>query len=106
MSDNIRPLYNTDDVIADMRNRLQRSNLETRRIIEKVKLKNKMLYDKNINAIEVRVGDMVKIRNEPYEKFKFTYSGPFKVIAIDNANLTIDLSGKRYTIHRNRVLKY
>lgn len=105
-SDNIRPVYNLDDVVADMRYRLQRSHLETRRVIEKIKLKNKMLYDRNANEINVNIGDMVKIRNEPYEKFKFTYSGPFKVIAIDNANLTIDLNGKRYTVHKNRVLKY
>lgn len=106
LSDNIRPLYNVDDIVADMRYRLQRSHLETKRYIDKMKVNNKHMYDRNANETDIRVGDKIKIRNEPYEKFKFTYSGPFEVIASDKTNVIIDLNGKRYTIHKNRVLKY
>lgn len=36
----------------------------------------------------LKVGDMIKVRNARYEKIKFTYSGPFEVIATGKCDQT------------------
>lgn len=106
LTDNIAPLYNVDDIVKSMRYRMQRAFVETKTMIEKIKLRNKLQYDKNANTINVRVGDKIKVKNEPYDKFKFIYSGPFTVLEIDKENVVIDMNGKKYKIHKNRVVKY
>lgn len=76
-------------------------------MIEKVKLANKKQYDKHINPINLKLGDMVKIAKQPYDKFKYIYDGPFEVKQIHNKNVIIELeNGNLYEIHKNRCIKY
>lgn len=102
----IDPLYNVDNIVSEMKYRMQRSHLETAKIIEKVKIRNKNQYDKTKNHIDFKIGEKIKIRNEPYNKFKYIYSGPFEIIDTENSNVIIDLNGKKYKIHKNRITKY
>lgn len=55
MNGKIYPLYNVDNVVKGMRYRLQRAHLETRAIVDKIKMRNKTYYDKRINVVEFKI---------------------------------------------------
>lgn len=102
----VTPIYNIDNYISELKHRLQSAHLETQKIINKIKERNKIYHSKTSNPIDVRVGDKIKVINEPYNKHNLIYSGPFSVTEIQDKNVVIDLNGKKYTIHKNRILKY
>lgn len=102
----VDPIYNADNYAKELKYRLQRAHFETRSIIDKIKIKNKANYDKNTNAVNFKIGDKVKIKNEPYNKMKYIYSGPFEIIDIIDKNISLDVNGKKYTVHANRLAKY
>lgn len=103
----VEPQYNIDNYVMECSNRLKVVYKETEELINKAKIANKKMYDKNINPILLKLGDLVKIVKEPYEKFKYIYDGPYIVKQINDKNITIELdNGKMYEIHKNRVIKY
>lgn len=103
----VEPQYNVDDYAKECLNRLKIVFEETEEIINKVKLANKNAYDKKMNPIILKLGDMVKVVKEPYEKFKFIYDGPYIVKEIKDKNVIIELeNGKPYELHKNRLVKY
>lgn len=106
ITNGVEPIYNIDDYSKELKYKLQVAHGQAKAIIDQMKLKTKKCYHRNINEIHLRVGDKIKVRNEPYNKFKNIYSGPFYVLAIQDKNIVIDLNGKPYTIHKDRVLKY
>lgn len=106
LTNKIDPIYNVDNVSKEIKYRLQRAHLEVKAIVTRIKQRNKKSYDKNINELTLKVGDQVKIINEPNNKFDFKYSGPFIVEQIEEPNVVINLNGKLYKIHKNRVMKY
>lgn len=79
--DKVDPIYNVDNYAHELKYRLQRSHVETKALIEKLKIRNKILYDKSANEIHFRVGGKIKIRKEPNEKFNSLYSGPFEILS-------------------------
>lgn len=104
---NVDPIYNVDDYVKECKYKMQLVHQETIKLIENAKKTNKKQYDKKLNPIELKLGDLVKIIKEPYEKFKFIYDGPFEVKSINGKNIQIELeNGKLYEIHKNRVIKY
>lgn len=107
LKNNVDPLYNVDDYVKECKFKLQQIHVETNQLIEKVKQRNKKTYDKNVNPIKLKIGDLVKIVKHPYEKFKYIYDGPYKINEINNNNVKIELeNGKLYEIHKNRIIKY
>lgn len=103
----VDPQYNVDDYVKETLNRLKIVYKETEEIINKVKLANKNTYDRKINPIKLKLGDMVKIVKQPYEKFKYIYEGPYIVKNLKDKNVIIELeNGKLYELHKNRVIKY
>lgn len=102
----IAPVYNFDNYAFELKYRMEMAHKETAEYIKKIKVQMKSFYDKYSRPINFCVGDRVKVRNEPYDKFKFVYSGPFNILEVKDENLVIDLNGKRYKIHKNRVIKY
>lgn len=103
----IEPLYNIDDYVKECKLKMQIIHDETIQLIQKVKQTNKTFYDKKLNPIKLKVGDLIKIVKEPYEKFKYIYDGPYEVKHINGKNIEIELeNGRQYTIHKNRVIKY
>lgn len=102
----IQPLYNVDDYAKELKYRLQVAHRDTKSIVEKLKIVNKKFHDTKVRPIKFNVGDKIKIQVEPYDKFKSIYKGPYIVTKVENENLTINLNGKVYTLHKNRVLKY
>lgn len=106
-SGNVDPIYDIDNYVKETKAKLQVIHNETVELINKIKLRNKQNFDKKINPIDLKVGDVVKVAKEPYEKFKFIYDGPYEVTKVDNANIQIKLNnGKLYEVHKNRVVKY
>lgn len=103
----IEPVYNIDDYVKETKFKLQLVHEETRKLIEKVKIETKKSYDKNINPIKLKIGDLIKISKQPYDKFKYIYDGPYEVREIKGKNIKIELeNGALYEIHKNRVMKY
>lgn len=101
----IEPIYNIDNYALECKYRLQKAHVEATQLINKMKLRNKAYYDKKSNPLNVVIGDKILLKNEPYQKHKNIYSGPFIVTQIDDLNITIDKDGKSYTVHKNRVVK-
>lgn len=106
LSGKLDPVYNVDNVINELKYRLQRASLETKSIIDKIKKRNKLNYDKSINPLSFENGEMIKIKNEPYDKFRYIYSGPYVILHQDEENVWINLNGNEYKINKNRIVKY
>lgn len=99
-------MYNIDNYANELKYKLQVAHHQTKEIVHQMKLKTQKHYDKKLNEIKLKIGNKIKVRNEPYNKFKNIYSGPFNVLQIEDKNIVIDLKGQPYTIHKDRVLKY
>lgn len=72
LNSGVEPLYNVDDYVKESKLKMQIIHAETVQLIQKVKQTNKDFYDKKLNPIKLKVGDLIKIVKEPYEKFKYT----------------------------------
>lgn len=93
-SNSISPIYNIDDFVSEFRFRLQTAHETARALIEKCKLRNKIIYDRQSNPLEIEIGDKVLIENEPYKKHSHKYSGPFEILAVDGHNVIISINNK------------
>lgn len=104
----IDPIYNVDNYSKEVKYRLQLAYDRVRKCIEKCKIKNKSLYDTNINPIKIEIGDNVLVRDEARHKLDKIYNGPYKVIGLKSANVIIEdqKSNKTFEIHKNRIIKY
>lgn len=103
----IEPLYNVGDYSREVKYRLQVSHDRARKILDALKAKIKRNYDKNVNPIELEIGDEVMLRNKPYNKHSDVYSGRFIVEKVDKCNVEIrhNESGKSKCVHKNRIIK-
>ena len=64
-------------------------------------------YDRNINNIQLRIGEIVLVKNNAGHKMENQYSGPFKIIDVTEQNCTvIDNRRKHITVHKNRIKIY
>lgn len=106
LSNRISPIYNVENVVHEMKYRLQKAHKDTKEMIDVFKKRNKEYYDKKINVTDFKIGEKIKIKKEPYDKFQYIYSGPFEILEIKNENVIINLNGKKYKIHKNRINKY
>lgn len=103
----IDPLYNIDDFVQEARFRLQVAHKDARQLIDKMKLRNKLLYDKSAKPIEVNVGEKVKLIVKPYNKYDFVYEGPYTIKSISGLNVEIiDDKNKTKTVHKDRIRLY
>lgn len=71
----IEPIYTIDNYIKELKFRLQTTNLKTKEILTKYKMKMKERFDKNTNEIILKIGDSVKIRDETGNKLSSVYKG-------------------------------
>lgn len=103
----IEPVYNIENYATELKYKLQLAHEQAQQFIKKNKEINKKYYDRKINRIKIEIGDNIKVEKEPRNKHKNIYEGPFKVIEIDENNITyLDFSNKKQTVHKNRVIKY
>lgn len=104
-SEKIQPIYNVENYAAEVKLRLHSALKSAQEFINKLKIRNKIIYDKNSLPINVNIGDQVLIEVEPYHKHKNKYAGPFEIIHIDGHNVIISINGKFSTIHKDRIRK-
>lgn len=105
LNGNIDPVYNIENYAREMKYRLQKAHNETVEIIKKMKLKNKYYYDRNLNPLNIKIGDLVFLEKEPYDKHSSIRTGPFSVININEPNVTIMKNNQKYEVHKNRLTK-
>lgn len=99
----VEPLYNHDSYPLELKYRLQLSQKEARENLLKSKLARKTVYDKNINPIVYRPGDLILIKNENCSKMDSIYTGPYIVIQDMSPNVQINKNGKIDIVHKNRT---
>lgn len=101
----IQPVYNHENYVNILRHTLQVSQQRAKELINKNKMQVKKTYDNKINPIDVKINDFILIKIEPYNKFKPVYSGPHKVKAVNDENVTIEIDKNEHTVHKNRIVK-
>lgn len=99
----IDPIYNIDNYVKEFKFRLQNAHNQSVKIIEKMKFRNKLYYDRNINPIDIKIGELVFMNKEPYDKHNKIRTGPYEVLEINHPNVTIKMGNKKYVVHKNRL---
>lgn len=103
----VEPFYNHDAYDKEIKYRLQLSQVRAHEELKKAKLRQKLYYDRQLNPIKVKVGDLVMVRNESGHKLDNVYNGPYTVIDLDNKNnIKIKIKNKHVNIHKNRIKMY
>lgn len=104
----IEPVYDIENYVKELKFRLQKSNLKTKELIEKYKLKMKAQYDNNLRTFDIKIGDKIKIRDDSSHKLEPVYRGPFLVKNIDNSNIIAlnEKKNKLVSVHKDRTLPY
>lgn len=107
LNDEIQPLYNVENYVKEIKYRLQTSHKRAKQFLDALKIRNKKNYDKNVNPINLSIGQNVMLKKQPYDKHSSVYSGPYIVTSIDDKNVTIkDVNGpKEQKVHKNRIIK-
>lgn len=106
LTHSVSPVYDFENYSKIAKYTLQIAHKEVNSAIENRKIQIKSTYDKKANPVELKINDQILIRNEPYNKFKNVYKGPFRVKRLDDTNVTVDINDKEVTIHRNRTIKF
>lgn len=99
-------IYNYDNLANEIKTNIQYALEEAKKHLLTKKLKNKMIYDQNMNDKEITPNDLVLIKSQAKSsKFETAYHGPYRVISVTNPYLTIIKKGKTAKIHKNLVKK-
>lgn len=107
-NERIDPLYNLDDYVKEARYRMQVTYQAARRLLELRKNSTKSIYDRNINPLEVKIGDKVLLRNEARGKHESMFRGPYLVVRINEPNVEIldEKTNRAKTVHKNNVSRF
>lgn len=98
------PIYNIDHFVSELKQKLAMAHEKTVKIIEKLKYRNKAYYDKRTNPINIKIGDVVYLNREPYNKHE-TLKKKYLVISLDeNDNVTISNARRTHKVHKNRLV--
>ena len=97
----------TSEYIKKLKFNLELAHKRTKEFLDSCKVESKHYYDKRCKALNVKLGDKVFLTNEVRNKSDPYYTGPYVVTDIyDNGNVNININGKEYTTHKNRLRKY
>lgn len=104
----VDPIYNIDDYSTEMKTKLQHAHIRVRNYLDKYKIRNKKLFDKKANPIDIKINDLVLITDEARHKLDPLFNGPFIVKNINNCNVTLEDRNKlkEFVIHKNRIRHY
>lgn len=105
LTGNVDPVYNLENYVKESKYKMQITNKIVTEILNKGKIANKLQYDKKLNELDIQVGEFVRVKNEPYDKFKLIYSEALEVVGVDEPNVVLKRGDKLVTIHKNRVIK-
>ena len=101
------PVYNFDDYVTELKARLRLAHAIARGNLLKKKEATKQQYDKRINSVDLKLGDLVWVKNEARRnKQDPIWLGPYKIIRKDSpTNVTIQMNRRAVKIHINRLIK-
>lgn len=103
---NKKIVYNTENYANELKLRLKHAIEKTRKIINNVKNKRKIDYDKYTNISNLKIGDLVLVRLESRKKSQSPYHGPYRIIETDDVNSIIEIKGEHKKLHNNSLKKY
>ncbi|KAJ8708901.1 hypothetical protein PYW07_013505 [Mythimna separata] len=104
--ESVEPLYNFDDYPLEFKYRLQRAQNDAKENLIASKLARKHCYDKNLNSITYKEGDLILVKNEIGNKLECIYNGPFEVVKDESPNVIVKYKNKIDVIHKNRTKLY
>lgn len=99
-------LYNQDNYALELKYRLQLASKEARNNLILSKHRRKCTWDRKCNPVQYEKDDLILIKNETGKKLNKLYLGPYKVISVNEPNVTVTKSGKIETVHKNRTKRY
>jgi len=103
------PVYNYDDVVYDVKRKLQECHEVARTNLKQTKQHRVARQLSKVNAPKLLVGDKVLMKNEKAGKLDSIWLGPFYVLEVDpnGSNVTLKISKKKkMKTHVNRLKKY
>jgi hypothetical protein len=103
------PVYNYDDLVHDIKRRLQECHKLARANIMQSKQHRVAQQDSNVNVSKFSVGDKVLLCNEKAGKLDPLWSGPLVIVQTDYKlpYVVIELTRNRRTkVHVNRLKRY
>lgn len=106
LTNSIEPVYNFDSYPIELKYRIQKSQTEARSNLFNSKQSRKLYYDKYVNPIIYKKGDLLLVKNENCKKLDPLYLGPFSVVEDVSPNVIIYVDGKQKTVHKNRTRLY
>jgi len=101
--------YNYDDIVCDIKNKLQTCHEIARENLMQTKQHRVAQQAVKINMPHFQVGDKVLLRNENDKKLDPLWKGPYTISEVDKkgSNTTIEIKrNKRIQVHVNRLRKY
>lgn len=105
LTSRIDPIYNLDNFAKEAKFRLQTAHKMAQAIIEKSKIRNKIIYDKKSTKLHIKINDKVYIDKQPYDKRAQTNAGPFVIKSITEPNVELydQKTNKTFCVHMNRI---
>lgn len=98
--------YNYDNLADIIRNNIAKSLEIAKEHLNTRKLSNKNNYDKNAQALEINVNDLVFLKTQnKTNKFQNVYLGPYKVIDTTENYVEILRDNKSMKVHKNLIKK-
>lgn len=107
-SNEIDPIYDTENVVKEIKYRLQNAQKLAAKLIDKYKNELKLSYDKKSRPITLKVDDRVVLVIGNRNKLEPLYKGPYIVTNILNNNIEIkDINSDEIKlVHKDNVRKY
>lgn len=102
----VDPIYNIENYAREVKYRLQITHEKAKLLLNKTKINNKIIYDKKVRPIDLKLGEKVLLKKEPYEKHANIYQGPFIIDELTECNAKIrnPANDKTQTVHKNRLV--
>lgn len=99
----IEPLYNPESYPLDLKYKLQVAHQDARNNLLLSKHNRKNCYDKSLNNLSYKNGQLILVKNEIASKLDPQWEGPFVVSNDLGVNVEITKKNKPCIIHKNRT---
>jgi hypothetical protein len=102
------PVYNFDDIVQDIKRRLQECHAIARANLKQTKQDRVARQTSKVNMPKISTGEKVLLKNEKASKLDPIWLGPYDVVEVDpnGSNVTIRITKKKkIKTHVNRLKK-
>jgi hypothetical protein len=102
------PLYNYDDLIHDIKRKMQECHEIARANLIQTKQRRVEDQKDKVYMPSFKVGDTVLLKSEKHSKLDPLWLGPYKVLEIDHkgSNAVIEITKKKQFVHIDRLKVY